>query len=468
MTAQRIAASFRDPSGFLFRSEAGQLYRQVNHCYRPHFELLHDSGLYDGLVGDGLLVRHQVVDGVRPLSDDAFCIIQPHRIPFISYPYEWAFSALKDAALLTLDVQIRALEHDMQLKDASAYNIQFDGCQPVLIDTLSFERVEPNKPWKAYGQFCRHFLAPLALMSKSHIDLGYLLRDYIDGIPLDLASRLLPLRTRLSLGQQLHIHWHARMIAKHSPTTPQQSEAGTIGPARREMRMPKNRLLVYLENLRKTVASLTWSARGTEWADYYEDNSYTEAGLTEKRQLVSKYLQRVNPATVWDLGANTGDFSRLASDAGAFTCAFDVDPACVERAYLKGRAANERNLLPLRMDLTNPSPSLGWAHAERDSFASRGPVDAVLALALIHHLAISNNVTLPRLADFFHQLGSALIVEFVPKADPQVRRLLQHREDVFDQYDQTCFERAFAEYFQLEERNEVGSDGRVLYLMRAV
>ena len=468
MSAQALRASFRDPSGFLFEGDDGQLYRQVNRRYRPDFELLHDSGLYDELSGRGLLVNHDIADSVQPLNDDGFCVIRPRRVRFISYPYEWAFSALKDAALLTLDVQLRALNRDMQLKDASAYNVQFDGCRPVLIDTLSFERLEANRPWKAYGQFCRHFLAPLALMARTHIDCGYLLRDYIDGIPLDVASSMLPLRTRLSLGLQVHLHWHGRMIAKHQETQIAQDEnKARKGPRPREVQMPKNRLHAYLENLRSTITSLRSKCGQTEWGDYYEDNSYSPAASREKQELVKRYLQAINPSTVWDLGANTGVFSQIAAELGAFTCAFDIDPACVERAYVDGRKQKKTNFLPLRMDLTNPSPALGWAHQERDSFAQRGPADAAMALALIHHLAISNNVPLPSVAEFFRRLTRSLIIEFVPKQDPQVQRLLQNREDIFEHYTQEQFEKAFKRHFHISESHSVGTDGRRLYLMQA-
>ncbi len=468
MTAQPLRASFRDPSGFLFEDEDGQLCRQINRRYQQDFEMLHGSGLYDELSGLGLLIDHDVLADVKPVNDDGFCVIRPRRVPFISYPYEWAFSALKDAALLTLDVQLRALNHDMQLKDASAYNVQFDGCRPVLIDTLSFERLEGNKPWKAYGQFCRHFLAPIALMAKTHIDAGYLLRDYIDGIPLDVASRMLPGRTRWSIGMQLHLHWHARMIAKHQATPPASPSPQNSGsPRTREIHMPKKRLQAYIENLRNTVNSLRSNCGKTEWANYYEENSYSPATFKAKRELVERYLKTGRAATVWDLGANTGVFSQIACRLGSFTCAFDVDPACVERAYLAGRETRQASFLPLRMDLNNPSPSLGWAHEERDSLANRGPADMIMALALIHHLAISNNVPLPAIADFFRRLGRTLIIEFVPKQDPQVQRLLENRKDIFDGYNQGGFEQAFGKHFHIQESQAVGSDGRVLYLMQA-
>jgi ribosomal protein L11 methylase PrmA len=231
--------------------------------------------------------------------------------------------------------------------------------------------------------------------------------------------------------------------------------------------MPKNRLQAYLGNLRNTISSLRPKCGRTQWADYYEDNSYSPAALQEKQAVVERYLKSIQPGTVWDLGANTGVFSRIASELGSYTCAFDIDPACVERTYLDGRKQNKTNFLPLRMDLTNPSPALGWAHHERESFASRGPADAAMALALIHHLAISNNVPLPAIADFFSRLARFLIIEFVPKQDRQVQRLLQNREDIFDDYNQPAFEQAFERHFHLRESQSVGTDGRRIYLMHA-
>lgn len=466
--AQTLRASFRDPSGFLFHGDDGQLYRQINRQYQPDFELFERSGLYDELVSRGALVPHEVASGVAPLTADGVCIIRPRRLEFISYPYEWAFSALKDAALLTLDIQLRAMKRGMQLKDASAYNVQFAGYQPLLIDTLSFEKLSENRPWKAYGQFCRHFLAPLALMSKTHIDLGFLLRDYIDGIPLDVASRILPWRTRTKFGMLLHLHWHGRMIAKHQVTQLRGQAKPFDGPAARDtIHMPTNRLRALLENLRATVASLKPPGGNTEWADYYEDNSYSDQAVREKRELVARFLAAAHSRTVWDLGANTGVFSRLACEQGAFVCAFDIDPSCIEAAYQHAQQKRLANFLPLRMDLTNPSPALGWAHQERDSLCERGPADTVMALALIHHLAISNNVPLRTVAEFLRQLCKTLIIEFVPKNDPQVRRLLQNREDIFNHYHQNGFEEAFRSHFQIEESAAVGNDGRRLYRMTA-
>ncbi len=449
------AASFRDPGGFLFHGDDGTLYRQVNRSSEADLRLLEESGLYEELISNKLLIEHQADDLSKALTREASSVIRPRLLPFISYPYEWSYSALKDAALLTIDIQRRALKRDMSLKDASSYNVQFEGGRPVFIDTLSFEAYEPGSAWSAYGQFCRHFLAPLALMSYRNVSLGKLLSIHLDGVPLDLASSLLPWKTKWNFGLQVHLHMHAKMVARHSDTS--------SGAAPKKANMSKASLDALLGNLAKTVSKLDWTPAGTEWADYYANTSYTQEARTDKEQAVADFLQQAQPETVWDLGANTGEFSRLASQRGAMTCAFDIDPACVERNYRYCREQGTTNLLPLVLDLTNPSPAIGWAHNERDSLADRGPVDTVMALALIHHLAISNNVPLPRVAQYFAQLGRQLIIEFVPKEDPQVKRLLLSREDIFPNYDREGFEAAFAQHFEIAESRKIGDDGRVLY-----
>jgi ribosomal protein L11 methylase PrmA len=448
-----LGASFRDPSGFLFRRE-GVLYRQVNQAYHHDYAQLIDSGLYRDLVKSGLLIPHQEVKASPAIPELAFKIIQPEPIEFISYPYEWSFSQLKDAALLTLKVQQRAMQSDMSLKDSSAYNVQFHRGRPVLIDTLSFERYPEGKPWIAYRQFCQHFLAPLSLMSLRDIRLSQLLRIYIDGVPLDLASSLLPARSRLSLPLLLHIHLHA--------STQKRYAAARIETSRQ---VSRTALLGLIDSLETGIKRLRWEAAGTEWGDYYDHTNYTPEGFQHKKQLVSEYLDQIRPASVWDLGANTGVFSRLSSEKSAFTLAFDIDPAAIEKGYLDCRARGEKRLLPLVLDLTNPSPGLGWRNQERTSLLERGPADAILALALVHHLAIANNVPLDSVADFLARAGRWLVIEFVPKSDSQVQRLLANRQDIFPDYSVEGFERAFASRFITRRAEAVRDSERRLYLM---
>jgi ribosomal protein L11 methylase PrmA len=448
-----VPGSFRDPSGHMFRRD-GRLYRQVNNSYRANYERLMESGLYRALTEAGLLIHHE--EATDPKSTiDGRRVIRPEPIPFISYAYEWCFSQLQDAALATLTIEKLALEHGMSLKDASAYNIQFRRCRPVLIDTLSFEESREGKPWVAYRQFCQHFLAPLALMSHSDVRLSQLMRVNIDGIPLDLASHLLPSKTRLAFGLATHIHLHAQAQRKYADKP--------VKPTGRKM--SRMALLGLVNSLESTTRKLAWKPAGTEWGDYYDATNYSDASLEHKGQIVADYLAKVNPKTVWDLGANTGRFSRIAADRGIPTVAFDIDPAAVELGYVEGRKRGERNLLPLLLDLANPSPGIGWQNRERQSLIERGPCDTAMALALIHHLAIGNNLPFNLIVDFLAGICRTLIIEFVPKSDSQVQRLLATREDIFRNYDKEGFEQAFSARFAILASSPVKESERTIYLM---
>ncbi len=451
--SDRHHSSFRDPSGYLF-SQEGTLYRAVSNRYRPHYDLLHSSGLYDELTSASLLIPHEEEMRVRPRGDDSpYKVLRPELVEFISYPYEWSFSQLKDAALTTLAIQRRALKRGMTLKDASAYNIQFYRGSPILIDTLSFEAYEAGSPWIAYRQFCQHFVAPLALMAYCDVRLSGLMRLHIDGIPLDLATKILPRRTLMRPSLAIHLHLHAWAQNRYASST-------------KTSRPTKVNLEAMTSSLETLVRRLTWKPSGTEWADYYSFTNYDEAAFSDKRAEIGTFVDSTKPATVWDLGGNTGFFSRITSDRDIHTVSFDIDPAAVEKNYLETKHLKEQMLLPLVQDLTNPSPALGWAHTERESLLQRGPVDLVLFLAMIHHMAIGNNVPFDRVAEFLSNCCRFLVIEWVPKSDSQVQRMLSSREDVFDEYDQDNFESAFEQFFAIQKKNDIPGTNRTLYLMK--
>jgi hypothetical protein len=462
VTSEILPASFRDPSGALFHQD-NVLYRQVNPAYREDYEQLISSGLYQILVDKKLLIPHCEVALSLAYSDSAYKVLRPECVDYISYPYEWCFSQLKDAALATLRIQALAIEHNMTLKDASAYNIQFHQGQPVLIDTLSFVRYEEGQPWIAYRQFCQHFLAPLALMAYTDVRLNQLLRTNIDGIPLDLASRLLPTRSKLRFSILVHIHLHASSQNRYASAASEEQKKRVTSA-----KVSRMGLLGIVDNLKSAIEGLTWKPTKTEWGDYYEDTNYNADAMKHKKLLVEGYLSSISPAPsrIQDLGANTGTFSRI----GAKFCKVisqDIDTVAVERNYLTACKNKEARLLPLLLDLTNPSPALGWAHDERMSLLQRGPSDVVMALALIHHLAISNNLPLSRIAAFFNKCCKNLIVEFIPKNDSQVVRLLASREDIFPDYTQAGFDEAFAPYFETLRSEAIKDSERFLYLMKA-
>lgn len=450
-----LASSFRDPHGFVFAHE-GTIYRQVNENYRGDFELLKSSGLYERLVERELLIPHEEVEPSETFAEGAYRVLRPEQVPFVSYPHEWCFSQLRDAALATLEIQRLAIECGMTLKDASAYNIQFVRGKPMLIDTLSLEARSDGAPWQAYRQFCQHFLGPLAISAGRDVRLSQLFRTYLDGIPLDLASKLLPSSSYFRPSALVHVHLHARTQQKYSS-----GRKKTGG-----LKMSRAGLLGMIASLESAVRKLRWNPAGTEWVDYYDGTNYDEPSLLHKEELVSEFLRATGAKTAWDLGANTGRFSRLAVEQGVFTVSFDLDSAAVEKNYLQLREEQGELLLPLLLDLTNPSPSMGWAHGERMSLEDRGPVDVILGLALIHHLVISNNVPLRAVAEFMAKLGEWLIFEFVPKSDSQVQKLFASRPDIFPQYTLDGFEAAFGRYFDIERRERVRGSERVLFLMR--
>jgi hypothetical protein len=453
-------SSFRDRSGFVFFRDF-ELYRQINNDYADTYEALIGSGLYDELVRKRSLIEHEEVSIGHAFSDRVYKVIKPRLIPFISYPYEWCFSQYKDAALLTLEIQRTALEYGMSLKDASAYNIQFIDCRPVLIDTLSFEKYSEGRPWIAYRQFCQHFLAPLALICYKDVRLAQLMRVFIDGLPLDLVSSLLPLRTKTKFSLVSHIHLHSKAQRRFSDKgfNPKKGRINRIG------------FISIIESLKSAIQSLKWEPDSTVWSDYYDTTNYTERGFAHKREIVSIFLDEIlreseYGKTLWDFGSNVGEFSRIASGKGFQTISFDADPHVVERNYLKAVREGEINILPLLCDFTNPSPDIGWENKERSSLLRRGPADIVLALAVIHHLAISNNVPLSNLAEFFSSICDSLIIEFIPKSDTRVQKLLSTREDIFSDYDQQCFEHEFKNHFSVLNSALVKDSERSIYLMR--
>ena len=451
---KRLPGSFRDPSGFVFEKE-GVLYRAIDRSYLDNYRLLFDSGLYDELVEAGLLIPHEEASPDDSSHLDCALVIKPYRISFVSYPYEWSFSQFKAAASATIQIQKRAMQRGMSLKDCSAFNVQFRDNEPVFIDTLSFEPLAEQTPWVAYGQFCRHFLAPLALMGYRDVRLNHLLRVHLDGCPLDLASSLLPTRTWFSLPLLLHVHLHARWGKSLS------HKVETF----RERRVRPNALHGLVDQLASGVEGIEWRPAASVWSDYYAETTYSEQAFDEKKRIVKDFLEQVKPGLVWDLGANTGLFSRMAGEMGIRAISFDMDPAAVEINYLECRRMGRTNVLPLLSDLANPSPGIGWDNSERMSLVERGPADTVMALALVHHLAIANNVPLRRVAEFLSRICRSLIVEFVPKNDPQVQRMLATRKDIFGDYSREAFEKEFSRCFTIKAVAQVGDGGRTVYLM---
>jgi hypothetical protein len=453
---QKEQASFRDPCGFLFRKD-GCLYRQINNAGAEDYEMMMNCGLYADLVNKKWMIPHTEDCNIESIDGKAYKILHPEIIPFISYPYEWCFEQYRDAALLTLDIALHSLNQGMILKDASAYNIQFIGCRPVFIDTLSFVKYKEGQVWDAYGQFCRHFLSPLLLISGVSPACAKISSLYIDGIPLDFATKILRGRWKRKPSIYLHLYLHSKQV-----------EGASSDKKIKIRKISLFSLKAIINNLRKIIMGLSLPQRNTEWASYYNSMlNYSDMAFKEKGRLAEQFLNECGAKFVCDLGANRGEFSKNAAKLpDSYVVSYDVDYSAVSEHYKHVKTNNNENILPLVIDLTNPSPAIGWANEERYSLQERANFDCIMALALIHHLVISNNVPLERVAEFFSRIGNYLIIEFVPKTDSQVKKLLLNREDIFQNYSEPSFESAFACYFKLVRKEIILGSERTLYLYK--
>ena len=447
-------SSYRDPSGFIFEQD-GNIFRQVNKVFKDEFDRFISSGCYQKLVDNGWLIPHERVIADITGDPQRYTILKPERIPFISYPYEWPFGMLKDAALLTLNILKQSLEHGMILKDASAYNIQWHKGRLVFIDSLSFERYDETRPWIAYRQFCEHFLSPLLLSYHAKRPLPELLLAYPDGIPLAITRSLLPWKSRFSMHTYLHIHLHAKY-----------SERAT-GRANKTVAFSKKKLLTLVNSLEILIKKLD-PGKNSNWSGYYEEAAERGSYLAHKRKLIESWLQKTKPATLADHGANTGEFTRLAASMNIPVIAVDSDAACIESLYRESthKRMDSGDILPLVVDISKPPPSIGVNNNERASFIGRLHTDTALALALIHHLAIGKNIPFEKVAAYFQQTCQDLIIEFVPKEDEKVQFMLSQKKDIYTDYTEANFEKTFSHYFSIEKKEKIDDSDRTLYLLR--
>lgn len=449
----REPSSFRDPSGFMFWHE-GEIFRQVNPSYAATYAQVAQSGILESLLSDRSMLPWEEVE-----RNAETVVLKPVQLPFVSYPYEWSFSQLQDAADLTLAIQLRCLEKGMTLKDASAFNIQFWKGAPTLIDGLSIEPLETGSGWVAYRQFCEQFLAPLLISSYVDPRLNLLSQPFLDGIPLELASRLLPKTTKFRFGIAAHIHLHAKNQRTTVPSAAKDSAGRSISI---------DNLKAMIFGLKELVGSLSLPRQASVWQTYYEETNYDSSAMEEKRSIVLRFLSRIapRPTMVWDLGSNTGEFSRLSSEMEMLTIGLEQDVFAADKAYQTAKKSRDAFWMPLVQDLTNPSPSLGWDGCERKSLFERGPASVAMALALVHHLSIAHNIPFDRLSMFLVKCGEWLIIEFVPKEDSQVQRMLASRVDIFNNYNIENFEKAIAKDWEIVERSAITGTHRTMFLCK--
>ena len=444
---KKEASSFRDPDSSL-SFDSSYYYRRISLNYEKHYNHFIESGFKDKLLLEGLILPFDeiIVDSLE--SGVTSRVLRTDILPFVSYPYEWSFSQFKEAALLTLKINQLALEYEMILKDASMFNVQFIGCKAVFIDLASFEVYEQDTPWKAYYQFCKHFYAPLFLAAKKNILLSKLLQYFIDGIPLKELVSLCNWRDFLNSGAFLHLYLHAKGEGK---------KVNNII----EKKLAKKQLINILKHIESSIENLAPKYKKTVWDNYNQNNNYEIESKQNKAQIIKKFLSQIQGKKALDIGANDGLYSQLLADKGMYTLVVDIDELAVDRAF-KGK---HELIHPLQMNLVNPTPAIGWNNIERKSFWERCQVDVIQALAIIHHLVITHDISFDEIAKKLAQHTQYLIIEFVDPEDLQTQILLQNKPHHRSDYTNENFIDGFEVFFDIKEKVNIEGMYRNLYLM---
>jgi 2-polyprenyl-3-methyl-5-hydroxy-6-metoxy-1,4-benzoquinol methylase len=391
-------------------------------------------------------------------------VLEHERVDFPSYPYEWPPEMLYAAGMLTLDLAQACLAEGYGLKDATPYNVLFRGSKPVFIDVLSFERRHPGDPvWKPHAQFCRTFLLPLLAYKYWGVRPADVFTKRRDGFETNEVYRfcgplrkfLPPFLTQVSLPTWLSRRGVEKSIYRdHILQNHEQ--------ARFVLESLFNRLRRALQRVEPKPG------RRTVWSDYKDFCSYTEANFSAKEEFVNAALAEFKPSRVLDVGSNTGHFSDLAARAGAQVVAIDSDLNCVGTLWRQAQEQNQ-NILPLVLDLCRPSAAKGWRNRECASFLERatGAFDAVLMLAVLHHLLVTERIPLNEVLDLVAELTTGLlIIEFVGPGDEMFQTIARGREHLHVDLTPAAFEAACRQRFEIVRAKQLDSTYRRLYLLK--
>lgn len=451
--------SFRDPCGKIYRGAAGEVYRATDQKTTDTLNTLLAQPFHQKWRATDDIIA---TDPADITIDDWHGVFRHPPLPFISYPYEWPFSMLRDAALLQLRLQQEALENGWTFKDATPYNIQWRGTRPVFIDTASLIPAAPGAPWSAHRQFCTLYLYPLLIAAHRGISHTGILRAHLDGLSAQQAARYFPGLQRFKKGVPAHILFPAavqRRLAAAPPKPPK------TPPTAHRPQSPTTQFGL-LHGLRQTLLALRPPAASTEWSDYATQHSYSPSDYEAKKQFVQQIAAARPRRLVWDLGANTGDFALLCTPHADHVVAADGDEQAIERLYLKQRKKAKNtadNLIPLIQNVANFSPAQGFAGQERRAFDHREPPQLILCLALVHHLRISANIPMPLFLDWLRATDAEAIVEYVDRDDNMTQRLLQNKQESYPDYNRTAFRAQLLARFTIAAEKPLKQGTRILY-----
>ena len=454
------AGSFRDRHGRIYYMN-GSVYRGISEQSLRNWKSLSATSFFKELTTEGKLVQTKLCSQ-QEISDQALLtewagVLNHERIPFVSYPYEWPFGMLKQSALLQLEILDRALDENMTMKDASSFNVQWFGVRPAFIDIPSFEPLVPNTPWLGYRQFCKLFLYPLFLQSYKDVGFHAWLRGNIDGIDPEEIDRIMTKWDWFRAGVFLDVHMQAKLQVKYAHS---QRE---VKKDLRQSGFRKEFIKGNLRRLTKLVTGLQWRRAASTWSAYSSDNSYSADDSRRKEEFIRTAVGERARGLTWDIGCNTGTYSRIAGEHSGYVVAMDSDHLAVERFYQELKTEGNRKILPLVINIADASPNLGWRGLERKELSERGKPDMTLCLALVHHIVISANIPLKEFIDWLASMTKELVIEFVDKKDPMVQTLLRNKEDQYADYEQGFFETCLRSRFASVRSERLSSGTRTLY-----
>ena len=462
--------SFKDPAGRVYRvadaTGEGRILRGLNGDAATTLEKLLAEPFFRSLAAAGDVAPTTLLDdqdsAARRVRAEGWAAVAEHQaVDFLTWPYEWPFSMLQDAALLQLRLLETSVRNGWILKDATPFNIQWPGTRPVFIDLPSFVPWAEGEYWQGYRQFCATFLTPLLLTAHLGIPFQPLLRSRLEGIPPEEAVKYFYGLKRFKRGVLSHVWFPAKAERRV------QRRAGRGRPAQENARrrQPATMLLALLDSLKRLITGLSYGPAGSDWARYAETHSYTPEDFARKQDFVERHAAARRPGLTWDLGANTGAFSRIAAQHSRLVVAVDGDQDAVERLYREARDGGPENIIPLVMDLSNLSPGQGWAGGERAAFDRRAKPDLALCLALVHHLRVSANIPLPLFIGWLRSLDAAVIIEFVGRDDEMFQALLENKRENYADYTADNFASELRRHFAVRDQLELKGGARELFML---
>jgi hypothetical protein len=453
------SGSFRDPLSRVFVGN-GEVVRAFTAVGAKDIEKVWKKPSIQNALASGELIESNLVSPSSVGLNDPWVTAMTHPlIPFISYPYEWTFSMLKDAAQLQLKLTRETLADGIGLKDATPYNVQFIGSRPQFIDAGSFEKRRKGDPWYGYRQFCEMYLYPLMMQGYLGVGFQQFLRGSVNGISPDTMRKLLQASIRRPRkGRLTHVVLHAAAQNRFADSdNNMKSDAAKAG-------MNAQVLDATLRKLQGIVKKISLGDKKSTWSEYSERGHYIESSLDEKQKFVRDAVASAPRKQVWDIGCNDGVFSRIAAAHSDYVVAMDADPLVVDRLYNTLKAEKNEQILPLYVDLTDSGGGVGWRGQERPGVFDRGRPDIVMALAVIHHMAITFHVPLASQLDMFRDLTPELIIEMPHADDPMVRKLLTNKRDgIHDDFTLEEFERLLNERFTVKSKMLLSSGTRTIF-----